>query len=743
MNIDFNSISIEPIVGASAATSQEDVFSFDRYEDRKSVAAKILAELNNRFVTIKRDGKPKSGFCMEDGSRQIGLLSQCHSLQSMVSLAQDFGLDFTQPDIVPKQKGTIRELMDIIIEDVLETVCIVDPEDEDKGEHRFDNAKGYVFDTSPYNSSCFSEKYSDVNSITWVITSFLLILRHHAAIHEVCKWEKALVNVIRYGLQYLIDAFIEGEEGKKYDYLEQGWNFTKNCIEPSLYFSYTVCECYLDVFETFKPFLEYLHAVRNHEQYFTPINPDQAAKFEAEKLDYEKQRNRHVDESKREARYDEYNELARVYRLINGIDDHDDLTIDGTLYGQLEERCKRVAKRVWDLTKKELAEKFYYNDLQNTVTEQEIRMSTTSDVLFNTVYIVNIMLCSGLDETIELERSRYLHLGETLNAEKSQQDYDNLLESCMLTVQKAFRTYDSLKNVGKEYIVDQFLVGFNENFDGHEVAISELRKLRMRAFSLLPLLIHTNNKVCEYLVKYPHYNMGKYHQLILDNRLVDKDDEKHWIWERDGFFSGSNYYFVLALKGFYEYYEKYEQRHIEIGKDNAAREQRIRDRHEQKLRSPEGAIGILQNANKEQREELLQKDERIAQLEAELRNVQRPIEDAVRGVVADVMQEQFAPMFAEMMAHAVKVLTVNVADNTADDAEGTYGKINSSLHELLVALMISRYVQRTRGIVRTPAQYEELKKQVDTDFINTIVAYVTNLSDASDGKSELLKLLRV
>ena len=735
---------LNPAVAEETPKAQKEAVSvFGNYEEKKVVAARILAELNARFVTVEQDGRTRRGFCMEDGTRQIGLLSQCHSLQAMVSLAQDFGLDFNDPHIVPKQKGTIRELMDIVIEDVLETVCIIDEEDQDKGEHRFDNAKGYVFDATPYNASCFSTKYSNVDSITWVITSFLLILSHHAGeLHEVCKWEKALVDVIRYGLQYLNDAFIEEEEDKQYDYLQAGWNFTKNCLEPSLYFSYTVCECYLDIFETFKPFLEHLHAVRNSKLYYTEIDPEQAEEFELKKKEYNEKRNRQVDQSKREARYDQYNELVRLFRLINNIDDYADLTIDGTLYGDLEAKCKLVAQRVWDLTSKDLAEKFFYNDLQNTVTEQDIRMSTTSDVLFNTTYIVNILLCAGMDESLELERDRFRHLGEKLNADKKQQEYDNLLESCLLAVQKAFRTYDSLKNTGKEYIVDQFLVGFNENFDGHEVAISELRKLRMRTFSLLPLLIHTNNKVCEYLVKYPHYNMSRYHQAILDNRWVDRNGESRWIWERDGFFSGSNYYYVLALKGFYDYYEEYELRYIEIGRKNAQREQKIRNKYEQELKAPGGAIDLLETANKEQEEALREKDERIAQLESEIEHIQRPVEDAVRGVVSDVLQEQFASVLADVLNQATKVLSVDVADDTADDENGTYGKINSALHELVVAIMISRFAQRTRGAVRTPAQYAALKKTVDADLINTVIAYITNVSDAADEKSELLKLLQ-
>lgn len=739
-NVDVNA----NVVDTTAKKTEEKSTIFREYENKKVVAKRILKELNDRFITVKENGRTRQGFRLDDSSDQIGLLSQCHSLQTLVSLAQDFGLSFTKADIIPGQKGTIRKMMDIVIEDILETVCIIPDEDKDKGDHRFDNAIGYVFDASPYNSSCFSEEYSNVDSITWVITSFLLILKHHAEkLHEVCKWEKALIDVIRHGLQYLNDAFINDEDSNDSSFLQTGWNFTKECIEPSLYFSYTVCECYLDIYETFKCFLDYLHAARNKKDYYVAIDPKAEALYEKKKKEYNTNRNRKVDERKREARYDEYNELARIYRLINNINDYDELTIDNTLYGDLEAKCKLVADRVWKLTKARLADQFFYNNLQDTVTEDDIRKSTTSDVLFNTAYIINILLCAGMDEVLDLQRQKHEHLGEESLARKKQQEYDNLLESCLLAVQKAFRTYENLKNSGKDYIVDQFLIGFNEKFDDHKVSISELRKLRMRTFSLLPVLIHTNNKACEYLVKYPHYNMDKYHQNILDNRLV-KNGEALWIWERDGFFSGSNYYYVLALKGFYDYHETYEQRYIRIGRNNGARAEAIREKHLTNLRKEDGEIGQLEAKNKQQSETIKEQEAQIARLEEENKNIQRPVEDAVRKVVGDVLEEEFASLFAKVLNHTADVLTLDAANDAKDDAEGTYGNLNDALYNLLVTAMLHRFCEGTKGAITTPDAYAELKDKVDQDFAASILAYVTNINNLASetSKSALLKLLQ-
>ena len=601
-----------------------------------------------------------------------------------------------------------------------------------------------------------------MDTITWVISSFLLVLKHHAEVlHEVCKWEKALINVIRYGMDYLNDAFIDKqEEGKKSSSLVVGWNFTKQCEEPSLYFSNAVCECFLDIYNTFEPFLEHLHAVRDNERYHLHLDearsdyPDEelkekATKFKSQKKTFDKKKAEYIKYRKEEnewkidentgkvqACYDEYNEMVRIYRRIMDIDDFDRLSIEGNRYGKLEENCKKTALAVWELTQKDLAEMFFYNDLANKVTEKDIRMSTTSDVLFNTVYIINVMLCAGVDETLQLKKFEYLVNPDAdeksaQKAEKTQQELDNLLESCMLAVQKAFRTYESLKNNGKDYIVDQFLIGFNEDFAGHPVAINELRKLRMRTFSLMPMLINANNKVCQYLVKYPHYNMDKYHRYILDNRLV-KDGAVHWIWERDGYFSGSNYYYVLALEGFYSYYAEYEEKYILIGESNADREQEIRKQYLTELHQEGGEIKALEDEITEQKAIVDNQKTRIAELEEE--NKKRPVENAVLDVVDKMLEERFAQYLAKTLLETAAAIETADKDK-ADEEKNHYDLVNDNLRNLLVAAVIQQFGS---GDSKTR---DKLRKRVGKDLQNVMAAYATDLNSGKLN-SKLYKLFQ-
>ncbi len=699
-------------------TAATDRIVFNEYVEKEVIGGYIFKELHKRFR--------KDGFVLQDNSNDVGILSQCQSLQTLVSLAQDFGLDFNKPDFFPGQKGTIRQIMDDVIEDVINRVCVKNEQGE---------TVGYIFDASPYDTDHFSEKYSNIDAITWVITSFFLILKYHAKEHEICKWEPILVDVIKYGLKYINEAFIAGEDDGNSG-LRTGWNFTKDCKEPSLYFSFAVCECYLDMYSTFEPFLEYLHAEKNRRVYGLPIDRELQNQYDKKKQEYEKNRNRKVE--KLQARYDEYNELARIFRLINDIDDYQDLRIDDTLYGAFEANCKKVAQKVWGFVHHDLADKFFYNDLKNTVGEAELRMSTTSDVLFNTVYVVSIMISGGLDEKLKLEQQAAELREDFETAHKKEREYNNLLESCLLAVQKAFRVYESLKSNGKDYIVDQFLIGFNEDFDGHPIAINELRKLRMRCFSLLPMLIHVNNVVSEYLVRYPQYNMKKYLEYILDNRLVGKDGAARWIWESDGFFSGSNYYFVLALNEFYNYHEVYEKTYIKIGEENQAREEEIRARHLDDLQKPGNAISDLNEIIRENKDALRQKQEKIEQLQKEIDNIKRPVEDAVREVIEEELQQRFVPLLSETFEQAVKVLTIPAVDDT-QDRNGEYTAVSDNLHKLLLTYMLRTFASvPTRKL--SADDYKKLRDAVFADEKKAVLGYVGNVKNAADGESELKKL---
>lgn len=695
---------------------------FHRYIKQKDVGLKIFNELNARIQDL---GDGKMGIPMDDVGQKVGLLPQCQGLLTLVSLAKDFHLGFDEMfKDIPDQKGTIRQIMDAILEDIVSTVKHVN----DEGKTR------YIFDVSPYNSTHFTEKCSSIDSITWVVPALLQILKYHAEIGEVCKWEKDLVGIIRYGIDYINVSFIN-EETTQETGLMQGWNFTRYCEEPSLYFTFTVGECYLDFFSTFEDVLGYAYAKKHFRDYGLAINPELKEAHDKKAEEFVAKKDKEVS-SERIARHDTYNELVRLYRLLNDLEELEELRIENTRFGLLEHNCQTVAASVWEFVKKDLGDKFFYNNLTTTLVEEDLRISTTSDALFNTVYIINIMIGGGLDETLQMKIDRAVLQNNEAEADQYQRELDNLLESCQLATQRAFRTYESLKADSKDYIVDQFLIGFNERFDYHKSLVGELRKLRMKMFSLVPMLIHTNNVVSEFLVKYPQANMRKYLEYILDNRYAE-DGVIHWIWENDGYFSGSNYYYVNALNEFYTYYKTYEERYIAFNKRNEdARAEIIAD-YRETLTAPEGEITLLKLEKQQQSEELARKDAEIARLQQALAEVPTPVEDAVREIINEEMNQQFASRMAAAFSQAAKALTLKEIDPT-EDPDGTYRKMVSSLLAMFTAEIFSDYYSGPRKI-KSAEEYTKQTKAFSGDVQETVYAYLSSIRNSTDGSSKLRK----
>ncbi len=630
---------------------------FYKYKSKKEIGEKIFADL---YTTFDVKGSKELGFRMTDSSKDFGVLSQCQSLQALLLLASEFGLDFDTAYLKDGTGMTIREIMDTVIENIL----------DDK---KFDKETGnYIFDASPYETDLFDAEYANIDAIRWIIPTFLLVLQYHATIKEICKWEDKLVSVISYGLKYINDSFIGDLDAvgtSNTSKLIYGWNFTKDCEEPSLYYTFAVCECLLGIYRTFDDHLTYQKALRTERESggLIPV-PDELKEKHALMIeDYNKRVDMpdpgYVDEEnkiRKRARFGRDYELVRIYKRIN-----DELeAIDGTLYGGLERRCKAVAGEIWRLVKDDFADSFFYNDLETKVSQDDIRTSTTSDVLFNSVYIINSVINAGVDEDLLIKQKIALANGDNDLAEEYLREYNELLETCQLASQRALRSYESLKKEGKEYIVDQFLVGFNENFVKHRERIRELRKLRMRVFSLLPMLIRTNNIIGEYLVRYPQATMSKYLGYILENRRVDRK-KTSWIWESDGFFSASNYYYVAALGQFYSYYETYEESYIEIAEDNDEAIDKIREQYKAELEN-DGIIHELNKTIEDKNEEIAQlkaeKDAKINALETELANQHNPIEDAVRNVVRETLEKQLPELFCAFVEAAAK----NLAGYTYD-----------------------------------------------------------------------------
>jgi hypothetical protein len=255
----------------------------------------------------------------------------------------------------------------------------------------------------------------------------------------------------------------------------------------------------------------------------------------------------------------------------------------------------------------------------------------------------------------------------------------------------------------------------------------------MRVFTLMPLLIRTNNVISEYLVKYPQANMRKYLGYILDNRY-ESEDKPQWIWEKDGFFSCSNYYYVSALGEFYAYYETYESRFIAIDASNQKLLQKIKDEHEGQL-SKNGRIADLEKKVETQKVEIARlRDERDAK--------KTPVEDAVTEVIGQKLDQFLPAALCKYLTEAAAGLTTNNMNPAKQTKE--HKELKDAMSGLLFALLSEHlYEQASATAARqkagkdaVPQLYGELANYVDTDFKRIIRRYLADISNNQEHCSQ-------
>ena len=90
---------------------------FPVYRRKNEVGRYIFDALNNRLIDL---GNGKLGIPMDDAEKKVGLLSQCQGLQTLVSLVNDFGLDFDDTGYDTLHHRSIRNIMDAILNPLIQ-----------------------------------------------------------------------------------------------------------------------------------------------------------------------------------------------------------------------------------------------------------------------------------------------------------------------------------------------------------------------------------------------------------------------------------------------------------------------------------------------------------------------------------------------------------------------------------------------------------------------------------------------
>lgn len=602
---------------------------FNRYLPQEEIAKMIGGKLLKEKYSAGKKNTQK-GFFNSDISRDVGLITDAIGLQAVADLC---GMGMPVADYFDKVTDTLSRIFSQLgfNEEVFEKIKVYidnyNKSSEAVNKKAFDAIK-ITFKMTPFISDddvnageestgslpCVEAAAQTIKALMGIRTALLNDSSIKGRTYKFSgnelvlgKFVERLNYLICYAMDWINSAVIPASSEIKYDiegteaespiveYL--GWNFfkddSKEEYEPSIYMTYSVCSAYMSLFEVVYPY--YYESKRDGKDWIKA--------FESEE-EFRKMRGESVPYSEAD---------AKLALLIN------------TQYARLKKRCM-TAGRYEELRCRgriDIATKFIGQNYTE-VDMADILNSTTNDALINTVLHALILIYAGIDID-------YKKIGEKINKPSLQTSF---YEEIQYALQNVLRVYNRLKAEDKLYIVEQYVLSFNEKMPPSKAGIAkQLRRQRIQVASTLPMLIRAYNEVSRYLVKFPQKQNTEYLALIMENR-TGEEGKKEWMWDLDGYNLMSEANFVRALSDFYEYYDRYERVYIKGESEKLAE----RERKQEEERRENSAYIELQSKYADLEKEKKAAKKEIERLEEESKNKIDPV-SALEIVVNSLMEK--------------------------------------------------------------------------------------------------------
>ena len=651
---------------------------FYRYYEPSMIGGAILDE----FLAFNRDKEKKGAykFVFSDDLRKTGIIPLLQSFQTVTMLSESFDADI-------KECVDLNSLLDEIFNEVYQD-----------GE--------FVFRSSPHleGTGFFNKDYAYIDTVTWFISAMLSVFRLMiSGKYEFTEENQKLAKLgfVRC-INYLLDSFVgaDADADASADRFSCGWNYTKDCEEPSLYFTFSVSEVLIDILETFN------NVIRSADADYLKNRIDELIGSGELALPYE-EKNAKFEQI--DAQFEEFrNNLATTEGQMEGelfkeVNQEKAVYETGSPYAKLEELCKKAANQIWRIVNREdlgdLINDFFSYNLSSVVKEDSITESVSNNALFNKLFVLNIAINAGVDEDAE-DKVNYFTPNGSDKYEAALSEYDAIRNKIRLAYDSVYMFYNDMVKKNMDHKVNEYILPFDERFDIHKKEIGELRRARIRIFSLEPLLVKTKTVMSDFVIQYPQYDMQIYLENILKSRLKNDKGEPLWIWEKNGYSSSANYYYVEALSSFFDYYDKYESNFIKNSNENDKAKERIRKEYLKELKQKGQPIWELEREKAELNEKLkelkAEKDGQIEELKKDnLRLLERiealdhdPFRETMRNFVVSIIEESLSTILRQT-AEAVRVKAQSELKlvEAAEEPKGEYKDIADSVKTLVRAFV--------------------------------------------------------
>ena len=637
---------------------------FRHYVDKEIIAKEIFT----KFKAYQRNGL----FYLSDINRSSGIISILDGLKTL-SLLFEMGVDCKQEEFVSLLNTNLNEMFIQLGYKADDPDALLNfnmtPFSKDVETPYVDTAAKvlssiveirevlFAFDEDDESRKLIS--VADVGDAGDVLDALIIVIKK--TINFLCR--AAIKNPHPTSISFT-KANGEGEP-VNIELTHLGWNFTifsedklseeeKEKLEPSMFFTYSVSQAYMAIYESAATALKAFRE-GNKEKVRSELPPRLIKKFDR-------------DYGLIEIINDEYGEFRKILQSVG-------------FY--IDQKIDAIDLR--DL---------YLGTDWKSIDHTEIERSTTNNALFNTLYVVSILNNSGVFDIYNEYRPEERYL-----------DYASSV------INNVYDMYMDLVSSKKVYIVEQYVLNFNEFMPNAYLETANLlRKQRIQAITIVPLLVRTYALISAWVVQYPQKQMVEYLKLILTSRhVVKKTDKKEWIWDKEMYDVSINTIFIGALFDFYDYYETYEKPFIS---------------EEETIRKAQNDASETVRINKEETEAVLTQEREAAQqkLEEAQREIERvkqeqenlPIIVAIKNIVRDVLEKELINYLPDALNQARNLIlkeggNYNLAEVEKKEGAGALGDSFITLLSAYFAKSLLLNIDRDVG--DNQKTYDELKSK--------------------------------
>lgn len=550
----------------------------------------------NKFLEALMTKRNKT-FYLDDNFKLEGFVAQIYGVYEVLSLSKNFlkaQLDENNKQVkvlkkfpVDSQKALANDIRDIYL-----------------------HIKEYGYDFEPVISNKTNEdflrlkddsgkqKYPYYGCMTWILSLSTLLWKIYFVDYDIendsfenvkpvnandeiisdpeCvkiiySVRKEIMNSIKDICYEFVNNYIS--ESKNEEGIKKGWGYTRDCTQPSLYFTYSVLESYNDLDSN-------IFIGGDDDFYFRPssMSIEDQKLCEANGI----QDTKPVDSYDVNAR-----RVENIIDYINeGITNEDD---------RIEVRFRKQATEVSYYLFKKFKNSImtsFYNDNGLIITKEQIYISSSTSALFYPLYLLSSFLYGEVNNYINtktaraqflalkspFERKTYIDSWYELDlvednylTAKNNDELEDLvslylkeykeLENCFIEgLNNVQKVYDYMIEKNAEGVVDRHYLTFDQQVTTEPIFSKIFVRENIMVGSILPLLVNVTNLYVSWVTKYPEKQLAKYAMDIFEKMCNrNKNGELEWLFEQNRYDLHITIRYMDAIANFLSYYDEYER----------------------------------------------------------------------------------------------------------------------------------------------------------------------------------------